>query len=120
MQGHRLVNDELRQLIRNKDDSEPSEDDFRFDGQEILQISAPGAESNAPKISIHVMSFIRSDLKRNAITLSEVDQGHVAISLRNCIVNGCPSTLTLVVWASPSSGIFAHLTANVSAEIYAL
>mgnify|MGYP003694070139 CR=1 FL=1 len=117
MQGHRLVNDELRQLIRNEDDSEPSEDDFGFDGQETLQISAPGAGSKAPKISIHVMSFIRSDLKRNAISPREVDQGHAAISLRNCIVNGCPSTLTLVVWASPSSGIFAHLTANVSAEI---
>jgi hypothetical protein len=58
MQGHRLVNNELRQLIRNEDDSEPSEDDFGFDGQETLQISAPGAGSKTPKISIHVMSFI--------------------------------------------------------------
>jgi len=33
MQWHRLVNDELRQLISNQDESEPAEDDFRFFSQ---------------------------------------------------------------------------------------
>jgi len=34
IEGHRLVDDELRQLIRNQDKSEPTENDFGFGGQE--------------------------------------------------------------------------------------
>jgi hypothetical protein len=34
MQGHCLVNDEFRQLIRNEDKSEPAEDDFGFASHE--------------------------------------------------------------------------------------
>jgi hypothetical protein len=41
MQGHRLVNDELRQLIRNQDENEPADDDFEFFSQETLRV--PGS-----------------------------------------------------------------------------
>ena len=41
VQRHRLVDDELGQLIRNQDENEPAENDFRFLRQKTLRI--PGS-----------------------------------------------------------------------------
>jgi hypothetical protein len=43
VQRHRLVNDELGQLIRNQDETEPAEDDFRFLGQKLSELRAAAA-----------------------------------------------------------------------------
>ena len=77
MQGHRLVNDKLRQLIRNEDENEPAEDDFGFFSQKTLRISSSSERG---------LSYRGSEAGSKMSQDAALDP--VATTLRNCIVKG--------------------------------